>query len=170
MSTPTYVLNYKTFAVTSEADGHYVLCVCIHLWPFVSQRLIHWWLCLSPLVVKVQLSQLIYLNWEGGYGWVWVGHSPQNKHPNPPTPGPTQILAGFKFFLVMSEPCALPAYQKRDSTQATPPLCLDYGTVSASIIRNISITSPSNTGLGDKSSLSLIELYPGQGFFQHSDF
>lgn len=122
MSTPTYVLNCTTFAVTSEAGGHYVLCVCMHLWPFLSQRLIHRWLCLSPLVVKVQPSQLIYLNWEWRYGWVWVGHSPQNKHPNPPTPGPTQILAGFKLFLVMSEPCALPAYQKTDSTQATPPL------------------------------------------------
>lgn len=143
--------------------------VCILLWPFLSQQLIYRWLCLSPLVVKVQTSQLTYLNWEWRYGWVWMGHSPQNKCPNPSTPGLTQIWAHFKLFLIMSEPCSLPAYQKTGSTQAAHPICLDYGTVSASIIRSISITSPSNTGLGDKSSLSSADLCPGQGFCQHSD-
>jgi len=61
MLTPTYMLNYMTFAVTSEADGHYDLFVCICIWPFLSQRLTDWWVCLSPLVVIVQTSQLTFI-------------------------------------------------------------------------------------------------------------
>jgi len=100
-----------------------------------------------------------------GFEWVIACKIGALTHPHLDPPKYELVLSYF-----WSEPFLLPADQKTGSTQTTHPICLDYGTVSASIIRSISIMSPSNIGLSDKSALSSADLSLGHGFCQHSDF
>lgn len=160
----TYMLDYMIFAVTSETDGFFVLCMCTTTAsPLPKARL----LMAVPVCsdgnspnITTDLFKLRVVICLTGFEWD-IAPKQLSK---PSTHMPIQIWANFKSFLVMSEPCSLPAYQKTGSTQ-TAVTMIDFLPVSLGVF-----SSPLQTKQAWVTKTLISRCVSKTGFCQQRDF